>query len=160
MWDLPRPGLEPVSSALVGKFLTTVPEGKSPDTYYTISYGVRSSIYSLRDQHYWASQSYFLVIPSSRGSGLTCLLITLPPHHHQLIPASMPSFVLTTLPGMPFSFLSTDSALFHCLYFHLAIIFWETSGCSGDAEVQGTFQVLKIFADWRNRWASNNKALC
>ena len=30
MWDLPRPGLEPVSPALAGRFLTTVPPGKSP----------------------------------------------------------------------------------------------------------------------------------
>ena len=29
MWDLPRPGLEPVSAALAGGFLTTVPPGKS-----------------------------------------------------------------------------------------------------------------------------------
>ena len=29
MWDLPRPGLEPVSPALAGRFLTTVPTGKS-----------------------------------------------------------------------------------------------------------------------------------
>ena len=30
MWDLPRPGLEPVSSALAGGFSTTAPPGK-PD---------------------------------------------------------------------------------------------------------------------------------
>ena len=29
MWDLPGPGLEPVSPALAGRFLTTVPPGKS-----------------------------------------------------------------------------------------------------------------------------------
>ena len=28
MWDLPGPGLEPVSSALAGRFLTTAPPGK------------------------------------------------------------------------------------------------------------------------------------
>ena len=28
MWDLPRPGLEPVSHALAGRFSTTVPPGK------------------------------------------------------------------------------------------------------------------------------------
>ena len=28
MWDLPRPGLEPVSPALAGRFLTTGPPGK------------------------------------------------------------------------------------------------------------------------------------
>ena len=30
MWDLPRPGLKPVSPALAGRFLTTAPLGKSP----------------------------------------------------------------------------------------------------------------------------------
>ena len=30
MWDLPRPGPEPVSPALAGGFLTTEPGGKSP----------------------------------------------------------------------------------------------------------------------------------
>ena len=33
MWDLPRPGLEPVSPALAGGFLTTAPPG-SPDIPY------------------------------------------------------------------------------------------------------------------------------
>ena len=33
MWDLPRPGLEPVSPALAGGFLTTVPPG-SPSIYF------------------------------------------------------------------------------------------------------------------------------
>ena len=28
MWDLPRPGLEPVSPALAGRLSTTVPPGK------------------------------------------------------------------------------------------------------------------------------------
>ena len=31
MWDLPRPGLEPVSPALAGRFSTTVPPGKPWD---------------------------------------------------------------------------------------------------------------------------------
>ena len=33
MWDLPRPGLEPVSPALAGRFSTTVPPGK-PRPYF------------------------------------------------------------------------------------------------------------------------------
>ena len=37
MWDLPGPGLEPMSPALAGGFLSTVPPGKpqSEDTYLT-----------------------------------------------------------------------------------------------------------------------------
>ena len=30
MWDLPRPGLEPMCPALAGRFSTTVPPGKPP----------------------------------------------------------------------------------------------------------------------------------
>ena len=34
MWELPRPGLEPVSPALAGRFLTTAPPGKpAPHSY-------------------------------------------------------------------------------------------------------------------------------
>ena len=35
MWDLPRPGLEPVSPALAGRFSTTVPPGKPPHLLYS-----------------------------------------------------------------------------------------------------------------------------
>ena len=34
MWDLPGPGLEPVSPALAGRFLTTVPPGKSQESFF------------------------------------------------------------------------------------------------------------------------------
>ena len=36
MWDLPGPGLEPVSPALAGGFSTTAPPGKSPDEHFFI----------------------------------------------------------------------------------------------------------------------------
>ena len=32
MWDLPGPGIEPVSPALAGGFLTPAPPGKSPNS--------------------------------------------------------------------------------------------------------------------------------
>ena len=34
MWDLPRPGLKPVSPALAGRFSTTVPPGKSKSWFF------------------------------------------------------------------------------------------------------------------------------
>ena len=34
MWDLPGPGLEPVSPALAGGFLTTVPPGKPEKNFF------------------------------------------------------------------------------------------------------------------------------
>ena len=37
MWDLPRPGLEPVLLALAGRFSTTAPPGKPLDFFYTYS---------------------------------------------------------------------------------------------------------------------------
>ena len=36
MWDLPRPGLEPVSPALAGRFSTTVPPGKPHKFCYAV----------------------------------------------------------------------------------------------------------------------------
>ena len=36
MWDLPRPGLEPVSHALAGGFSTTAPPGKPYAYYFTL----------------------------------------------------------------------------------------------------------------------------
>ena len=34
MWDLPRPGLEPMSPALAGRLSTTAPPGKPRSYYY------------------------------------------------------------------------------------------------------------------------------
>ena len=51
MWDLPRPGLEPVSPALAGRFSTTAPPGQPPFSsfkifLFTIFYG--KTAYNLR----------------------------------------------------------------------------------------------------------------
>ena len=37
LWDLPGPGLEPVSPALAGGFLTTAPPGKPSTIVFSIS---------------------------------------------------------------------------------------------------------------------------
>ena len=42
MWDLPGPGLEPVSPALAGGFLTTAPPGKPEKN--SLEFGVESVI--------------------------------------------------------------------------------------------------------------------
>ena len=36
MWDLPRPGLEPVSPVLAGRFSTTAPPGKPRVNFYRL----------------------------------------------------------------------------------------------------------------------------
>ena len=43
MWDLPGPGLEPVSPALAGGFLTTVSPGKSQCNSYKSSVNKRKA---------------------------------------------------------------------------------------------------------------------
>ena len=46
MWDLPGPGIEPMSPALAGGFLTTAPPGKSKPLFLeavTIQEGQRSN---------------------------------------------------------------------------------------------------------------------
>ena len=48
MWDLPGPGLKPVSPALAGGFLTTVPPGKPQDLQLieislTLSFGEKGA---------------------------------------------------------------------------------------------------------------------
>ena len=43
MWDLPRPGLEPVSPALAGRFSTTAPPGKPQSFFYTLKKSLLSS---------------------------------------------------------------------------------------------------------------------
>ena len=37
MWDLPRPGLEPVSPALAGRFSTTAPPGKPLTDFFYLT---------------------------------------------------------------------------------------------------------------------------
>ena len=41
MWDLLGPGIEPVSPALAGGFLTTAPPGKSHFSYFSLKWTTR-----------------------------------------------------------------------------------------------------------------------
>ena len=43
MWDLPRPGLEPVSPALAGRFSTTAPPGK-PGAVFWVGFFILSPV--------------------------------------------------------------------------------------------------------------------
>ena len=47
MWDLPGPGVEPVSPALAGRFLTTAPPGKSQELFLKNDQN-EVSVYSLQ----------------------------------------------------------------------------------------------------------------
>ena len=43
MWNLPRPGIKPMFPALAGRFLSTVPPGKSPNHYLVIKLSLSKS---------------------------------------------------------------------------------------------------------------------
>ena len=47
MWDLPRPGLEPVSPALAGRFSTTAPPGKPKNAFFVFTFLVFFSLDSI-----------------------------------------------------------------------------------------------------------------
>ena len=48
MWDLPGPGLEPVSSALAGRSLTTAPPGKPSLVFYSFTMKQITTLSTLR----------------------------------------------------------------------------------------------------------------
>ena len=52
MWDLPRPGLEPMSPALAGRFSTTVPPGKPQSPLLFISFISLGALRSRKHRHY------------------------------------------------------------------------------------------------------------
>ena len=45
MWDLPRPGLEPMSPALAGRFSITAPPGKPPNSLFNSNHLMLASSY-------------------------------------------------------------------------------------------------------------------
>ena len=48
MWDLPRPGLEPVLTALAGRFLSSLPPGKPPTPYIVIINALKKGIFQAK----------------------------------------------------------------------------------------------------------------
>ena len=62
MWDLPRPGLEPVSPALAGRFSTTSPPGKP----HFILFLKKSCYFFLALKLYKTSKDNFNVTSNSR----------------------------------------------------------------------------------------------
>ena len=61
MWDLPRPGLEPVSPALAGRFSTTAPPGK-PGGYIFI---IKEKVGREEDHllpHFWVEVIIIIII--------------------------------------------------------------------------------------------------
>ena len=59
MWDLPRPGLEPMSSASAGRFSNTAPPGKPQKIFlYMLVFGGKNQLFTLIQKFYfnvWSS---------------------------------------------------------------------------------------------------------
>ena len=88
MWDLPRPGLEPVSPALAGRFSTTAPPGKPFTDLFDHRLGpllpVLLSILLFLEQYVWPVSCVIIFLPSSCSS--RGVLLT---HFHLLAPAQV-----------------------------------------------------------------------
>ena len=55
MWDLPRPGLEPVSPALAGRFSTTAPPGKPCPVLLSKPWNSKKIIIAFQNMHHYIS---------------------------------------------------------------------------------------------------------
>ena len=62
MWDFPRPGLEPVSPALAGRFSTTAPPGKPCWKTFNHSFNFDARALSLYIFHFFLVQSWKVVL--------------------------------------------------------------------------------------------------
>ena len=61
MWDLPRPGLEPVSPALAGGFLTTAPPGKPCWKIFNHSFNFITCDWSVHIFYFFLVQSWKVI---------------------------------------------------------------------------------------------------
>ena len=57
MWDLPRPGLKPVSPALAGRFSTTAPPGKPCWEFFDYEFNFTTSDQSIQIVYFFLIQS-------------------------------------------------------------------------------------------------------
>ena len=118
MWDLPRPGLEPVSPALTGRFLTTVPPGKP----LCLTFWGGTKLLS--------TAAVPLYISSSNVQGFLCLHILINSCYFLVSDYSHPSeWKVVSRCGFDLN-LPDDLccwAVFHMLTGHLDCFFWEIS---------------------------------
>ena len=80
MWDLPGPGIEPMSPALAGGFLTTVPPGKPYKPILNLCCNITFHILSV------AVQLILVYINQLMLISITCFLMrSLPPQKKEMI---------------------------------------------------------------------------
>ena len=75
MWDLPRPGLKPVSPALAGRLSTTAPPGKPSIHFYTLTLYPRVLLNLLINTHAFFLEhfrfSMYAMMPSCNNDSFT-----------------------------------------------------------------------------------------
>ena len=76
MWDLPGPGLEPMSPALAGGFLTSAPPGK-PIGYFSFFFKIYLFIYSWLCWVFVSVRGPSLVAASGGHSSSRCAVLSL-----------------------------------------------------------------------------------
>ena len=62
MWDPPRPGLEPVSPALAGRFSTTAPPGKPPSFFFEQLFSILLGIQYTQQGNGWVAWKMFSTV--------------------------------------------------------------------------------------------------
>ena len=110
MWDLPGPGIKPMSPALAGRFLTTVPPGKSLNFSF------------------WNFFSLFL--PSnSYWSFILCLNVVYSVTHHSyvLVVWLTTFYYIYLLIHFPL-LLTSSMSIWHCLFSFFFFFFCHSSG--------------------------------
>ena len=122
MWDLPRPGLEPVSPALAGRFSTTAPPGKPPKMFlkhWTSCIHFSCSSYFFNSHHlYLAYHNYTHVSLLYLGTSPQLF------PQKDCVPCSPAPFSTSWAPKNIFIVLFHHN-LRHCLFlFFLFFFFW------------------------------------
>ena len=77
MWDPPRPGLEPVSSALAGRFSTTAPPGRPPPPFLKFGLNLRQYLLTLYIISYIEILPFLSVLSDSISQLATFILLRL-----------------------------------------------------------------------------------
>ena len=104
MWDLPDPGIKPVSPALAGRFFTTEPPGKPPGTWVLINEEARNHGSAQKTHRAWKS-SFLRAGSGQWGGSRSCSLLWPPDSGCPAMPGPssphMGSPALCFCPGSP-----------------------------------------------------------
>ena len=131
MWDPSRPGLEPVFPALAGRFLTTVPPGKSPRFilyFLCLSPGTGHFCKGLGSGQWW-------IVFGNQNLGARCA------YYYICFAAPRPSHWTMLENTYPYKFTSKYFILYLSIYTQWA----HTNSCNSEHRVHPSLIPLCIF---------------